>query len=184
MLLADMGAEVIAVGGGRTGLPVPALSRGKQFITLDLKSDRGREALQKIVRESDVFMEGFRPGVGDRIGAGYGELSALNPGLVYCSLTGYGQTGPLSQRAGHDINYLAVGGALGTFGPPDGPPVPPLNLVADFAGGGMLAALGIIAALYERQRTGLGQHIDAAMIDGCHCPQRVEKKFWCRSQLS
>jgi len=112
MLLADLGAEVIAIGGGRSGLPVPALSRGKEFITLDLKSAQGRAALHRLVAESDVLMEGFRPGVADRIGAGYAELSALNPRLIYCSVTGYGQTGPLAQRAGHDINYLAIGGAL------------------------------------------------------------------------
>jgi alpha-methylacyl-CoA racemase len=166
MLLADLGAEVIAIGGGRSGLPVPALSRGKEFVTLDLKTGEGRAALHRLVAESDVFMEGFRPGVADRIGAGYAELSELNPRLVYCSVTGYGQTGPMAQRAGHDINYLAVGGALGTFGPAGGPPVPPLNLVADFAGGGLLAAFGIVAALYERERSGRGQHIDTAMVDG------------------
>ncbi|WP_435122148.1 CaiB/BaiF CoA transferase family protein [Amycolatopsis thermoflava] len=166
MLLADLGAEVIAIGGGRSGLPVPALSRGKEFITLDLKTGEGRAALHRLVAESDVFMEGFRPGVAERLGAGYAELSALNPRLVYCSVTGYGQTGPLAQRAGHDINYLAIAGALGTFGPPGGPPVPPLNLVADFAGGGLLAAFGIVGALYERERSGRGQYLDAAMVDG------------------
>ncbi|WP_255413952.1 CaiB/BaiF CoA-transferase family protein [Pseudonocardia sp. MH-G8] len=166
MLLADLGAEVIAVGGGRSGLPVPALSRGKEFVTLDLKTGEGRAVLQRMVAESDVLMEGFRPGVADRIGAGYAELSEINPRLVYCSVTGYGQTGPWAQRAGHDINYLAVGGALGTFGPPGGPPVPPLNLVADFAGGGLLAAFGVVGALYEREHSGRGQYIDAAMVDG------------------
>ncbi|GAA4617686.1 fatty-acid-CoA racemase [Saccharopolyspora hordei] len=166
MLLADLGAEVIVIGGGRSGLPVPALSRGKEFITLDLKTDEGRAALHRLVAESDVFMEGFRPGVADRIGAGYAELSEINRRLVYCSVTGYGQTGPLAGRAGHDINYLAIGGALGTFGPADGPPVPPLNLVADFAGGGLLAAFGIVGALYERERSGHGQYLDAAMVDG------------------
>lgn len=166
MLLADLGAEVIAIGGGRSGLPVPALSRGKEFITLDLKADEGRAALHRLVAESDVFMEGFRPGVADRIGAGHAELGEINPRLIYCSVTGYGQTGPLAGRAGHDINYLAIGGALGTFGPADGPPVPPLNLVADFAGGGLLAAFGILGALYERERSGHGQYLDAAMVDG------------------
>nr|WP_256493593.1 CaiB/BaiF CoA-transferase family protein [Pseudonocardia sp. McavD-2-B] len=166
MLLADLGAEVIAVGGGRSGLPVPALARGKQFVTLDLKTADGRAALHRLVEVSDVLMEGFRPGVADRIGAGYEELRRINPRLVYCSVTGYGQTGPLAQAAGHDINYAAVGGALGTFGPADGPPVPPLNLLADFAGGGLLAAFGIVSALYERERSGAGQYLDAAMVDG------------------
>ncbi|RRO19754.1 CoA transferase [Saccharopolyspora rhizosphaerae] len=166
MLLADLGAEVIVVGGGRSGLPVPALSRGKEFITLDLKTGGGRDALHRLAAESDVLVEGFRPGVADRLGAGYAELNAINPRLVYCSLTGYGQTGPLAQRSGHDINYLAVGGALGTFGPPGGPPVPPLNLVADFAGGGLLAAFGVVSALYERERSGVGQYVDVAMVDG------------------
>lgn len=166
MLLADMGADVVAIGGGRTGLPVPALARGKRFITLDLKSSEGTEALHRLVAESDVFMEGFRPGVADRLGAGYAELSAINPRLVYCSVTGYGQTGSLSQRAGHDINYMSIAGALGTFGPADGPPTPPLNLLADFAGGGLLAAFGIVGALHERQQSGQGQYIDAAMTDG------------------
>lgn len=166
MLLADLGAEVIVIGGGRSGLPVPALSRGKQFITLDLKSNEGQAALHHLVADADVLLEGFRPGVAERIGAGYEELRQLNPQLVYCSLTGYGQTGTLAQRAGHDINYAAMAGALGTFGPVDGPPVPPLNLLADFAGGGMLAVIGIMSALIERQKSGIGQHIDAAMVDG------------------
>lgn len=166
MLLADLGAEVISIGGGRSGLPVPSLSRGKDFIALDLKSDGGRKALRQLVAEADVFMEGFRPGVVDRLGAGYGELSAINPRLVYCSVTGYGQTGPMAQRAGHDINYLAIAGALGTFGPAGQPPVPPLNLVADLGGGGMLSAFGIVSALYERSKTGKGRYIDSAMVDG------------------
>lgn len=166
MLLADLGAEVIAIGGGRSGLPVPALSRGKEFISLDLKTTDGLDALHTLVSEADVFMEGFRPGVADKLGAGYAELSAVNPGLVYCSVTGYGQHGPMAQRAGHDINYLAIAGALGTFGPSDHPPTLPLNLVADFAGGGLLSAFGIVSALYDRTRTGKGRYIDAAMVDG------------------
>ncbi|UNM99041.1 CaiB/BaiF CoA-transferase family protein [Rhodococcus opacus] len=152
MLLADLGADVIAIGGGRSGLPVPALSRGKEFISLDLKTEDGRQALRTLVSEADVFMEGFRPGVADRLGAGYAELSALNPGLVYCSVTGYGQGGPMAQRAGHDINYLAIGGALGVFGPSDQPPVPPLNLVADFAVGCCR-----LSAFWARCTTGLEQ---------------------------
>jgi len=166
MLLADLGADVIVIGGGRSGLPVPALSRGKRFISLDLKTSAGRDALHVLVANADVLMEGFRPGVADRIGAGYDELRRINPQLVYCSVTGYGQDGPLAQTAGHDINYLSVSGALGTFGPPDGAPLPPLNLVADFAGGGLLAVFGIVSALFARQTTGTGSYIDAAMVDG------------------
>lgn len=166
MLLADLGADVIVVGGGRAGLPVPALSRGKRFITLDLKSATGREALRQLVADADVLVEGFRPGVAERLGAGWRELAAVHPRLVYCSLTGYGQTGELAGRAGHDINYLAMAGALGMFGPPDGPPVPPSNLLADFAAGGLHAAFAVVTALYERERSGRGQYLDVAMVDG------------------
>ncbi|HEY3501289.1 MAG TPA: CaiB/BaiF CoA-transferase family protein, partial [Actinocatenispora sp.] len=158
-------------------------SRGKEFVTLDLKTAEGRAALHRLVAESDVVMEGFRPGVADRLGAGYAELSALNPRLVYCSVTGYGQTGPLSQRAGHDINYLAIGGALGTFGPAGSPPVPPLNLVADFAAGGLLAAFGIVGALYERERSGRGQYLDAAMVDGVLSMMGMNFTDWGRGAL-
>jgi alpha-methylacyl-CoA racemase len=167
MLLADLGAEVIVVGGGRAGPPVSSFSRGKRFITLDLKTDEGRLALFRLCESADVFIEGFRPGVADRLGAGYAALSASNPRLIYCSLTGYGQSGPRAQEAGHDINYLGYTGVLGSLGPHDGPPQVPLNAIADMAGGGMLAVIGILAALQERHRTGLGQHVDAAMIDGC-----------------
>jgi alpha-methylacyl-CoA racemase len=166
MLMADLGARVIVVGGGRTGLPVPALSAGKEFIRLDLKSDAGLTALRGLAAQADVVIEGFRPGVADRLGVGYEALAEVNPRVVYCSVTGYGQTGRLAQRAGHDINYLAVSGALATFGPSDQPPVPPLNLLADFAGGGMLAVIGILSAMVEREQSGRGQHVDAAMVDG------------------
>ncbi|WP_143684776.1 CaiB/BaiF CoA-transferase family protein [Variovorax sp. KK3] len=167
MLLADLGAEVIVVGGGRAGPPVSSFSRGKKFISLDLKSEQGQLALVRLCEGADVFIEGFRPGVASRLGAGYEALSASNPRLVYCSLTGYGQTGPRAQEAGHDINYLGYTGVLGSMGPIGGPPQIPLNAIADMAGGGMLAVIGILAALQERQRTGLGQQVDAAMIDGC-----------------
>jgi alpha-methylacyl-CoA racemase len=165
-LLADLGAEVIAVTGGRAGQVPADLSRGKRFVHLNLKQPASRAALHKLAATADVLLEGFRPGVADRLGAGYEELSGINPGLIYCSVTGYAPGGPQQLEAGHDINYLAVTGLLGVMGPADGPPVPPLNLVADFAGGGMLAAFGICAALVERQRSGRGQRIDAAMTDG------------------
>jgi alpha-methylacyl-CoA racemase len=167
MLLSDLGAEVTVVGGGRAGPPVSTFARGKTFITLDLKSAEGQTALQRLARTADVLIEGFRPGIADRLGAGYAALSAINPRLIYCSLTGYGQSGPRANDAGHDINYLAYTGVLGSIGPADRPPALPLNAIADMAGGGMLAVIGILAALHERSSTGLGQHIDAAMVDGC-----------------
>lgn len=167
MLLADLGAEVIVVGGGRAGPPVSTFARGKRFITLDLKSADGQLALARLADSADVLLEGFRPGIAERLGAGYEALSANNPRLVYCSLTGYGQTGPRSQEAGHDINYLGYTGVLGAMGPVGAPPAIPLNAIADMAGGGMLAVIGILAALHERQRTGRGQHVDVAMVDGC-----------------
>lgn len=178
MLLADLGAEVIVIGGGRAGLPVSSFSRGKHFIALDLKAPEGQKALQQLVASADVFVEGFRPGVAARLGAGYEQLSSLNPRLIYCSLTGYGQDGPLAQKAGHDLNYLALTGVLGSIGPHDGPPTVPLNLIADFAGGSLVATIGILAALIERQSSGQGQHIDAAMIDGCLSLMAMYSPVW------
>src|SRR5690606_36049147 len=143
------GADVIVVGGGQ-GAPtvLTELARGKRFINLNLKSKEGQQALHRLVEGADVVIEGFRPGVADRLNAGYEQLSAINPGLVYCSLTGYGQNWPRSHEAGHDINYLSLSGFLGAVGPDDAPPTVPLNLVADFAGGSMVAAFGIASALY------------------------------------
>lgn len=178
MLLADLGAEVIVVGGGRAGPPVSSFARGKRFIALDLKAEEGRRALARLVETADVFVESFRPGVAERLGAGYETLSASNPGLIYCSLTGYGQTGPLAQEAGHDINYLALSGILGAIGPDDRPPTAPLNLMADFAGGSFVATIGILAALFERVSSGKGQHIDAAMIDGCMSLMTMHYVVW------
>jgi len=178
MLLADLGAEVIVVGGGRAGPPVSSFARGKRFIALDLKADEGRRALRRLVETADVFVESFRPGVAERLGAGYEALSASNPGLVYCSLTGYGQSGPLAQEAGHDLNYLALSGILGAIGPDDRPPTAPLNLMADFAGGSFVATIGILAALFERVSSGMGQHIDAAMIDGCMSLMTMHYAVW------
>lgn len=166
MLLADLGAEVVVVLGGRAGAPNVLLRRGKREVTLDLKSEAGRAALHEMVRTADVVLEGFRPGVAERMGAGYAELSALNPRLIYCSLTGYGSDGPLAQSAGHDINYLALAGVLGAMGTSSGAPRPPFNILADLAGGGLLAAFGIAAALVERNRSGKGQAIDVSMVEG------------------
>lgn len=184
MLLADMGADVIVIGGGPGGLPIPVLCRGKRFVTLDLKSPAGKNAVLKLVDSADVVIEGYRPGVMDRLGLGYKTLRQRNPRLVYCALTGYGQEGPLSQEAGHDLNYLAVSGALGTFGPRDGVPAFPLNLLADFAGGSLIAALGIMFALYARQTTGEGQYVDAAMVDGCMSMMAMHFPDWGKPVLA
>jgi crotonobetainyl-CoA:carnitine CoA-transferase CaiB-like acyl-CoA transferase len=179
MLLGDLGAEVIKVEDPRMGDPsrlVPpflksesaaflSLNRNKKSLALDLKSDAGREIVARLARRSDVLVEQFRPGVTGRLGIGYDDLAVVNPRLIYCSLTGYGQTGPYRTRPGHDLNYLAYAGILGCTGPRDGPPVPPAVQVADCTGG-LLAAIGILAALRARSRTGKGQHVDAAMLDG------------------
>lgn len=178
MLLADLGAEVIVVGGGRAGNPVATFSRGKHFIKLDLKCAEGQAALRRLCAQADVFVESFRPGVAERLGASYAALHELNPRLVYCSLTGYGQDGVLAKEAGHDISYLAVSGVLGAIGPHDGPPSVPLNLLADFAAGSFVAALGIVTALFDRSRTGEGQYVDTAMIDGCLSLMAMHWPVW------
>jgi alpha-methylacyl-CoA racemase len=183
MLLADMGAEVIVVGGGAGSLPIPALARGKRFITLDLKNPGGRQAFEGLVRRSDILVEGYRPGVMGRLGLGYDRLRELNPRLIYCALTGYGQIGPLAQEAGHDLNYAALSGAIGTFGPRNDVPSFPLNLLADFAGGSLFAAIGILSALYRRRDTGRGEYIDAAMVDGCISLMAMHYPDWRRPVL-
>ena len=171
MVLADMGAEVLRVQ--RTGPPADGLSpppgpldRGRHSIAVDLKNPAGVAVVEKLIESADIFVEGFRPGVAERLGVGPDRLCELNPRLVYARMTGWGQDGPLAHRAGHDINYIAVAGALEPIGRRGERPVPPLNLLGDFGGGGMLLALGVIAALYERERSGRGQVIDAAMVDG------------------
>jgi alpha-methylacyl-CoA racemase len=166
LLLAQLGASVTTVTGGRTGPALDELSHGKRHVTLNLRAPAGREAALRLAEGSDVFLESFRPGVCDRLGVGYEAVSARNPGIVYCSLTGYGQTGDLAHRAGHDINYLAVAGLLACLGPADGMPAPPLNLVGDLGGGGLWAAFGVVSALVERGRTGRGRYVDTAMVDG------------------
>ena len=168
MLLADMGADVLRVDNA-VGGPVRSgdmLSRNKRSIALNLKTAEGQRILQQLAAEADVFLEGNRPGVCARLGCDYATLAALNERLVYCSLTGYGQTGPMAQAAGHDVNYIALAGVLSQIGNGREPPLPPLNLVADFGGGGLMAAFGILCALFERERSGRGQYLDAAMIDG------------------
>lgn len=178
MLFADLGAEVISVQSGRGVPQLEALSRGKKFITLNLKSEAGIRALHAVVRDADVLLEGFRPGVAARLGAGYRELQTINPGLVYCSLTGFGQHGKLAQEAGHDLTYLAASGVLGCIGPEGGPPQFPLNLLADLGAGSLLAAFGIAGALFERSRTGKGAYVDAAMIDGCYSMLSMHVSAW------
>ena len=168
MVLADMGAEVIRID--RPGAPPPVpndpLTRGRRSVSLDLKKPTAVDVLLRLVERSDVLVEGFRPGVTERLGIGPADCQARNPRLIYARMTGWGQHGPLADTAGHDIDYIAIAGSLEPIGQNGGRPVPPLNLIGDFAGGGLLMATGILAALYERERSGLGQVIDAAMVDG------------------
>jgi len=171
MLLADMGCDVVIVD--RTS-PMqvsvrPAADprrRGQSSIALDLKNVEARTVLLDLVGRADVLIEGMRPGVAERLGVGPTTCLGLNPRLIYARVTGWGQTGPLADRAGHDINYIALSGALDAMGPPDAPPPVPLNLLGDYAGGGVFVALGIVAALCERERTGKGQTLDVAIVDG------------------
>jgi len=167
MLLADLGAEVVRLDRpGGNGWRNPIVDRGRATIIVDLKRETDRELCFSIAKQADVLIEGFRPGVMERLGFGPDVLLAHHPSLVYARITGWGQTGPLASTAGHDIDYIAVSGALAAIGPQDRPPVPPLNLIGDFAGGSLVAALGILAALREREQSGRGQVIDAAIVDG------------------
>ena len=171
MLLSDFGADVIRIDRAPLGVEMPpfdgdVLGRGKRSVALDLKQPNGVEIARRLAARADVVLEGFRPGVMERLGLGPDELLAANPRLVYARITGWGQDGPMADRAGHDIDYVALSGVLGAIGRAGSPPVPPINLLADFAGGGLLSAFGIVLALLERERSGTGQVIDAAMIDG------------------
>lgn len=174
MVLSDLGAQVLridrlgAVGAGNAMFAPEhdILQRGRQVVALDLKHSDGRAAALQLVAEADALIEGFRPGVMERLGLGPEPCQAANPKLVYGRVTGWGQHGPLAHTAGHDINYLALSGALHAIGRRDSGPVPPLNLVADFGGGAMLLAVGLLAALLEARRSGRGQVVDAAMTDG------------------
>ena len=143
-----------------------ALNRSKRSIRIDLKQSRGREVLLRLVREYDVLVESFRPGVLDRLGVGYERLREENPALVYCAITGYGQYGPHRDRSGHDLNYLGLIGLLGLTGDVGGPPVQAAGQIADIAGGALMAAFAILAALRERERSGEGQLVDVSMADG------------------
>ena len=171
MILADFGAEVIRVdrsptAGSRPDPTRDYLARGKRSIGINMKDPRGVETLLALVDKADVLLEPFRPGVMEKLGVGPKVAMERNPGLVYARLTGWGQEGPYAAMAGHDIDYIALSGALSLFGRPGAKPLPPVNLLGDFAGGGMLCALGIVLALFERSRSGKGQVVDAAMVDG------------------
>jgi len=173
MLLADMGADVLLVDRpGSSGLGLKrerwydVMLRGKRSVTLDLKSPSGAEAALELISRADVLIEGLRPGVMERLGLGPDMALHRNARLIYGRMTGWGQEGPLAPRAGHDINYIALAGVLQAFGRKGEAPVPPLNLVGDFGGGGMLLAFGVACALVEARRSGRGQVIDAAMVDG------------------
>ncbi|HEV2785735.1 MAG TPA: CaiB/BaiF CoA-transferase family protein [Solirubrobacteraceae bacterium] len=185
LLLADHGADVLKVedtgmgdyirwapphvdGAQRSASSGPflALNRNKRSIRVDLKQEAGREVLLDLVREHDVVLESFRPGVLDRLGVGYDAMRAVNPRIVYCAITGYGQDGPLRDRAGHDMNYLGLVGLLGLTGERDGPPVMAAGQIADLGGGALMAAFGILAALRCAERTGEGQVVDVSMADG------------------
>jgi alpha-methylacyl-CoA racemase len=184
MMLADMGAEVVRIDrrdNPDLGLPgdiepkFQILNRGRRSLALDLKSPQGRKVVEQLIPKAHAVIEGFRPGVMERLGLGPDVCLRLNPKLVYGRMTGFGQpepsasgspAGSLAARAGHDINYIALAGVLHGLGPADRPPLPPLNLVGDFGGGGMVLAFGVMAALWEAQRSGKGQVVDAAMVDG------------------
>lgn len=170
MMLADLGADVVRVDradGERSFREWHrVLDRGRRSVALDLKSPDGTAALLRLVERADVLVEGFRPGVAERLGVGPEECAGRNPSLVYARMTGWGQDGPLARTPGHDINYIALSGALDAMGRAGGPPVPPVNLLGDFAGGGLLLVAGVLAALYERRTSGRGQVVDAAITDG------------------
>lgn len=167
MLLADLGAEVLRIQrAGGTGWDNPIVDRGRSVLTLDIRTDAGRQTCLAAADKADIVVEGFRPGVMERLGLGPDVLLKRNPRLIYGRVTGWGQEGPLAHVAGHDINYIALTGALAAIGEPGSTAVPPLNLVGDFAGGSMFLILGILAAVIERQRSGQGQVVDAAIVDG------------------
>jgi len=173
MMLADMGAEVLRVDRPQNvpaldpGVPpFDVLNRGRRSIAVDLKRPEGVETVLRLAAQADALLEGFRPGVMERLGLGPEVCLARNPRLIFGRMTGWGQEGPLARAAGHDINYIALAGALAAIGRRGEAPLPPLNLVGDFGGGGMLLAFGVVCALVERQRSGRGQVVDAAMVDG------------------
>jgi alpha-methylacyl-CoA racemase len=184
-LLADLGADVICVdrAAGKAD-PTDINRRNKRSIALDLKQAEGIEACKRLIARADVVIEGFRPGVMERLGLGPAEMCAANPRLVYARMTGWGQAGPWASMAGHDINYISLSGSLNSIGPRGGPPVPPLNFVGDYGGGTMFLIFGILAALVERQRSDRGQVVDAAMVDGVAAMMSVFYMFHARRDWS
>ncbi|MGD8258777.1 MAG: CoA transferase, partial [Desulfobacterales bacterium] len=169
MILADHGARVIAIEDRRflaDGLFFNIVNRNKEHMSLNLKTDEGKEIFFRLVQTADVLLEGFRPGVVNRLGVDYDSVRKVNSQIIYCSITGYGQNGPYRDRVGHDVNYLSNAGVLNLIGEPDRPPSIPGVQIADIAGGGMNAAIGILLALFAREKTGKGQYIDISMTDG------------------
>lgn len=185
MILGDLGADVIKIeapaGAGGRGAGVnaslsgverdkqaafDALNRNKRSIGLNLRSEKGRQIFYRLAQTTDVIVEGFRPGVVKRLGVDYEAIKTINPRVIYCSLSGYGQDGPYSSLPGHDVNYISIAGALGLLGTSDGPPIVPLNLLADFAGASLHGVIGILSALVARDKTGVGQYVDIAYTDG------------------
>jgi alpha-methylacyl-CoA racemase len=169
MIMGDLGADVVRIDRPSAADPATSrdqMARNRRSVCLDLKAPADRDTLLRLVEKADVFTEGFRPGVAERLGIGPDVCMALNPCLVYARMTGWGQDGPMAARAGHDINYISLTGVLHAIGHADERPVPPLNLVGDFGGGSMFLITGVLAALWERQRSGRGQVVDAAMVDG------------------
>lgn len=178
MLLSDLGADVIRIDGPRSrsgGGPKDVTGRGRRSISLDLKSEEGRETCLKLLEKADAMIEGYRPGVLERLGLGPDVVLARNPKLVYGRMTGWGQFGPLSQAAGHDLNYIALTGALWATGREGQPPAPPLNLIGDYGGGALYLAFGLLAGVIHARATGQGQVIDAAMTDGA---ASLTSMFW------
>ena len=169
MILADHGARVIAVESKQfmsDGLYFNTINRNKEHLSLNLKSEKGKRIFLRLIESADVMLEGFRPGVVDRLGVDYESMRKVNPRIIYCSITGYGQDGPFRDRVGHDVNYLSYAGVLNLIGEPDRPPSIPGIQIADIAAGGMNAAIGILLALFAREKTGRGQYIDISMTDG------------------
>ena len=170
MILGDLGADVVRVERpSKVADPAQSkdyLMRSRRSVTADLKSDEGRDRVLALIAKADVLIEGFRPGVTERLGLGPDDCAAVNERLIYARMTGWGQTGPRAQRSGHDMNYISLNGVLHAIGRAGERPVPPLNLVGDFGGGSMFLLVCILSALYERERSGKGQVIDAAMVDG------------------
>ena len=180
MLLADMGADVVRVGRPPRELDfagggVDWVLRGRRSVAANLKDPAERESVLRLIEHADVLIEGNRPGVAERLGLGPEECLARNPGLIYARVTGWGQSGPRALQAGHELNYLSITGGLHAIGPADGPPTPPLNLVGDIAGGSLMMVTGVLAAIIERSRTGRGQVLDVAMVDGALVSMQM---FW------